>query len=117
MMDLSRFNEEPPLNPQPDVPEREDEEKLPPTRPVYEARENITARFLPTISVWLAGERRSVPFCHRLGGDGKIVHHPTPEDPVVLTQEGREETWWVLAFAKTSEAAIAKARERKEVGL
>lgn len=113
MMDLSRFSEEPPVLDTPDVPEREDEDKLPPCE-IPAPVDSLTARYLPTAEIWIAGEYRSTPYCWNIDGAGKIA---TPEHPAVRRVEGSLPVWHVLGWGLRSEDALAKARDRKGVGV
>ena len=115
MMDLSRFTEEPPTLPQPEVPEREDETKLPPCEiPAAPPGCALTARYLPTIELWIAGENRTTPYCWGVDAAGKIA---TPEHPAVRRVEGRMPVWHLLGWGKRSQDALDMARERKEAGV
>lgn len=115
MMDLSRFYKEPPHLDTPDVPEREDEDKLPPTPTpsVPTPPACITARYLPSINVWIAGEWRSEPYCWELSATGQFadVKHPK-----VRSAEGRQDKWHVLAVANSMNDALRVAERRKSIG-
>ena len=89
--------------------EREDDEKLPPAV-IDQEPCSITARYLPTIGVWIAGERRSKPYCWRLDATAMF---PDEDHRPSRVEEGRLEVWVVLGIGKTSDAALAAARERK----
>lgn len=117
MMDISRFTEEPPTTDHhPERPEREDDDKLPPTP--AQTIGCTTTRFLPTIGVWLAGYTRSEPHCWAVADDGQWPGTHVWAGGTVIKEfhhmeEGRHQVWHVLASGLSAEVALERALEKR----